>query len=237
VNMELRWKIIALIALGTACVTTISLGQQAPKPVVGATDVTQTDLMASPPAANWPSYNGDYTGRRYSALKQINLNNVAQLRLAWVFHPGNTQNLEATPIVINGMMYVTASNDVFALDAQTGRAVWHYQRPVSSGLLDDAAAHKNRGVALWQHFVYTETDDAHLLCLDARSGDLLWDVEYADKEKHYGATSAPLVVKDNVIVGTSGGDSGVRGFLAAFDVSTGKLKWKFWTIPGPGEFG
>ena len=82
-----------------------------------------------------------------------------------------------------------------------------------------------------------ETDDAHLLCLDARSGRLLWDVTYADKAKHYGATSAPLIVKDEVIVGTSGGDSGVRGFLAAYDAATGNLKWRFWTIPGPGEFG
>jgi alcohol dehydrogenase (cytochrome c) len=235
--MGMRWKTVRLMALGATWVITPLLGQQAPKPVIAGADVTQTDLIGSPPGANWPSYNGDYTGRRYSALKQIDLSNVVQLRLAWIFHPGNTQNLEATPAVINGIMYVTASNDVFALDAQTGRAIWHYQRPVSSGLLDDAAAHKNRGVALWQHFVYTETDDAHLLCLDARSGNLLWDVEYADKEKHYGATSAPLVVKDAVVVGTSGGDSGVRGFLAAYDAATGKLKWKFWTIPGPGQSG
>jgi alcohol dehydrogenase (cytochrome c) len=134
-------------------------------------------------------------------------------------------------------MYVTEANDAFALDARTGRVLWHHQRPVSSGLLDDAAAHHNRGVGVWRNFVYMETDDAHLLCLDARSGNLLWEVTYADKAKHYGATSAPLVVKDNVIVGTSGGDSGVRGFLAAYDALTGNLKWRFWTIPGPGEFG
>lgn len=200
-------------------------------------DVSENDLLIQPPAANWPSYNGDYTGRRYSSLHAINTSNVEKLQLAWVFHPGNSQSLEATPVVINGMMYLTSSNDVFALDARTGRAVWHYARPVSSGLLDDAAAHKSRGVALWQHFVYSETDDAHLLCLDARSGGLRWDVEYAEKSKHYGATSAPLVIKDEVIVGTSGGDSGVRGFVAAYDAATGNLKWKFWTIPGPGEFG
>ena len=134
-------------------------------------------------------------------------------------------------------MYVTSANNVFALDARTGRSLWHYRRPVSSGLLDDAAAHKNRGVALWQNSVYVETDDAHLLCLDARSGGLIWDVEYADKTKHYGATSAPLAVKGEIVVGTSGGDSGVRGFVAAYDAVTGKLKWRFWTIPGPGEFG
>jgi len=204
---------------------------------VGSSTVRVEDLLTSPVGANWTSYNGDYTGRRHSALREINTSNVAQLRAAWVFHPGNSQNLEATPIVVRGMMYVTAANDVFALDARTGRQLWHYHRPVSSGLLDDAAAHKNRGAGVWQNSVFVQTDDAHLLSLDARSGNLLWDVEYADKTKHYGSTGAPLVVKDQVVVGTSGGDSGVRGFLAAFDAVTGKKKWQHWTIPGPGELG
>jgi alcohol dehydrogenase (cytochrome c) len=199
--------------------------------------VNAEDLLASPVGENWTSYNGDYTGRRFSRLDQINRANVSQLRPAWVFHPGNTQRLEATPVVIRGVMYVTSANDVFALDARTGRSLWHYSRPVSTGLLDDAAAHKSRGVAVWNDLVYSETDDAHLLCLDARSGNLRWDVQYADKVKQYGGTSAPLVVKDEVVVGTSGGDSGVRGFVAAYDATSGKLKWRLWTIPGPGEFG
>jgi alcohol dehydrogenase (cytochrome c) len=228
--------IILLAALAWAAVAPMK-GQQRKASVTADTEVSDKDLLTQPTSANWTSYNGDYTGRRYSSLHEINVANVAKLRAAWVFHPGNSKNLEATPVVINGVMYVTSANDVFALDARTGRIVWHYQRPVSSGLLDDAAAHKNRGVAVWQRFVYLETDDAHLLCLDARSGGLRWEVEYAEKSKHYGATSAPLVVKGAVIVGTSGGDSGVRGFLAAYDTVTGKLRWKFWTIPGPGEFG
>jgi alcohol dehydrogenase (cytochrome c) len=202
-----------------------------------ALHVKAEDLLTSPVGESWPSYNGDYTGRRFSSLREINKANVGRLRAAWVFHPGNSQRLEATPVVIRGVMYVTSANDVFALDARTGRTLWHYSRPVSSGLLDDAAAHKNRGVAVWENFVYSETDDAHLLCLDARSGNLIWDVQYADKVKHYGATSAPLVIKDEIVVGTSGGDSGVRGFLAAYDAATGKLRWHLWTIPGPGEFG
>ena len=229
---------LILLLLAALCAGVPAAGQQQTQsPIAAVADVNAQDLLARPVGANWTSYNGDYTGRRYSNLREINVANAAQLRAAWVFHPGNSQNLEVTPVVADGVMYVTSANDVFALDARTGRMVWHYQRPVSAGLLDDAAAHKNRGVALWQHFVYVETDDAHLLCLDARSGGSRWDIEYADKTKHYGATSAPLVVKGAVIVGTSGGDSGVRGFLAAYDAETGKLKWRFWTIPGPGEFG
>ena len=151
--------------------------------------VSPEDLLAQPVGANWTSYNGDYSGQRYSSLREINSENVARLRAAWVFHPGNSERLETTPVVVNGMMYVTSANDAFALDARTGRVVWRHQRPVSSGLLDDAAAHKSRGVGVWRNFVYMETDDAHLLCLDARSGNLVWDVAYADKTKHYGATN------------------------------------------------
>src|SRR5580658_522431 len=206
-------------------------------PVVADVNVSPADLLTQPPAANWTSYNGDYTGRRYSALHQITSANVGRLRAAWIFHSSNSERLEVTPVVVRGVMYVTSANDAWALDARTGRIIWHHQRPVSSGLLDDAAVHKNRGVGVWKNFVYMETDDAHLLCLDARSGRLLWDVMYADKAKPYGATSAPLIIKDEVIVGTSGGDSGVRGFVAAYDALTGKRKWRFWTIPAPGEFG
>jgi alcohol dehydrogenase (cytochrome c) len=227
---------VILFALA-ACAVPEILGQAVESHSPVALEVTAEDLLKHPVGDNWPTYNGDYTGRRYSGLREINRTNVAQLRAAWVFHPGNSQRLEVTPVVIRGVMYVTSANDVFALDAATGRTVWHYARPVSSGLLDDAAAHKSRGVAVWGHFVYSETDDAHLLCLDARSGNLLWDVQYADKVKQYGATSAPLIVKDEVVVGTSGGDSGVRGFIAAYDARNGILKWRLWTIPAPGEFG
>ena len=234
--MKLRGK-LTLILAACALSGSPSAEQKGQSPITAVPNVSREDLLAQPVGANWTSYNGDYTGRRYSSLREINAANISQLRAAWVFHPGNSQRLEATPVVVGGVIYVTSANDAFALDARTGRVLWRYQRPVSSGLLDDAAAHKNRGVAVWQNFVYTETDDAHLLCLDARSGHLLWDVPYADKAKHYGATSAPLVVKDAVVVGSSGGDSGVRGFLAAYDALTGKLKWHLWTIPGPGEFG
>jgi alcohol dehydrogenase (cytochrome c) len=205
--------------------------------VAATIDVSQAQLTAMPPAANWPSYNGDYTGRRYSGLDQITPANVNQLRAQWVFHARNSESLEVTPVVVNGVMFVTAANDAFALDARTGRTIWHMSRPVTEGLVDDAAGHLNSGVGVWGSRIYMNTDNAHLLCLDARSGNLLWDVAYADWNRNYGATSAPLVVKGKVIVGTAGGDSGIRGFVAAYDAITGNLAWRFWTIPGPGEFG
>ncbi len=232
----------AKIACGAAicaCVAGFSLAQDKSAATISTTiDVHSEELMRQPVGSNWLSYNGDYTGRRYSGLDQINATNVNQLRAEWVFHvPQAESELEATPIVVDGIMLMTSGNDAFALDARTGSMIWHYSRAVSEGLIDDASQHHSRGVGVWHDRVYIETDNAHLLCLDARSGNLLWDVAYADWNKNYGATSAPLVVKDKVLVGTSGGDDGVRGFIAAFDAQTGKLAWRFWTIPAPGEPG
>ncbi len=160
-----------------------------------------------------------------------------QLRAQWVFHSSNSSNLELTPLVSDGLMFITSANDAYAVDARTGRSVWHYSRAVTEGLVDDASSHHSRGAALWHSHLFLETDNAHLVCLDARSGNLIWDVGYAKGNKNYGATSAPLVIKDKVLVGTSGGDDGVRGFIAAFNADTGEELWRFWTIPGPGELG
>lgn len=216
----------------------MALGRAAQDAPVSTTiDVAPQRLLARPPGANWLSYNGDYTGRRYSSLAQIDIHNVARLKAQWVFHPGNSSLIETTPVVDAGVMLVTSANDTIALDARTGRVIWRYSRPVTEGLLDDASQHHSRGVAVWRSRVFVETDNAHLLCLDARSGHLIWDVEFADAAKNYGATSVPLVIHNRVLVGSSGGDSGVRGFLAAYDAETGNLAWRFWTIPGPGEPG
>jgi alcohol dehydrogenase (cytochrome c) len=233
-----RWQTLgycfALLALNSSML----LAQSTPMNSV-ATDVNvqPAQLLTKPVADNWVSYNGDYTGRRFTALSEIDAKNVEQLRAQWVFHLPNSNQLETTPVVVDGIMFVTSANDAYALDAQTGRALWHYTRPITEGLIDDASQHHNRGVGIWHSHVFMETDNAHLLCLDARSGHLLWDVAYTDGNRNYGATSAPLVVKDKVLVGTSGGDDGVRGFVAAFDAESGKEVWRFWTIPAPGEFG
>ena len=228
----------AVVSILSGCLMASAAAQDAGKSSYSVSvDVSPEQLVGQPAGRNWLSYNGDYTGRRFSSLNQINAQNVANLRTQWVFHASNSNSLEVTPVVVDGMMFVASANDAFALDAQTGRVVWHYSRPVTEGLIDDASQHHNRGVGIWHSRIYIETDNAHLLCLDARSGHLLWDVPYTDGNKNYGATSAPLVVKDKVLVGSSGGDDGVRGFVSAIDAETGKLAWQFWTIPGPGEPG
>jgi alcohol dehydrogenase (cytochrome c) len=228
----------ACILILYGCFASLLRAQEPPIAAVSVSvDVSTEKLVAQPVGENWLSYNGDYTGRRFSKLSQITPENVKQLRAEWAFHAPNSDSLEVTPVVVDGLMFVTAANDAYALDARNGRVIWHASRPITEGLIDDASAHHNRGVGVWHSRIYMETDNAHLLCLDARSGHLLWDVAYTDGNKNYGATSAPLVVKDKVLVGTSGGDDGVRGFVAAFDAETGKEAWRFWTIPGPGEFG
>jgi alcohol dehydrogenase (cytochrome c) len=225
-----------LIGVVFACLGALARNDT-PETISITVDVRSEDLLVQPPTSNWVSYNGDYSGRRYSGLSEINPKNIGGLRAEWVFHARNTGRLEVTPVVVNGLMFVTAANDVAALDARTGRIVWRHTWPISEGLIDDASGHINRGIGLWHNRVYMETDNAHLLCMDARSGNLIWDVPYANWNKNYGATSAPLVVKDKVLVGTSGGDDGVRGFVAAYDAETGHLAWRFWTVPAPGEFG
>jgi alcohol dehydrogenase (cytochrome c) len=229
-------RYVVRVLMLTSLSLTLTVGQAGTQ-FSSSIDVRTSDLLIQPPSANWISYNGDYSGRRYSSLSEINTSNVGSLRAQWTFHAHNSDRLEVTPVVVNGVMFVTAANDAFALDARTGRVIWHHAWPITEGLIDDASRHLNRGVAVWRDRVFMETDNAHLLCLDARSGNLIWDVAYADWNRNYGATSAPLLVKDKVIVGTSGGDDGVRGFIAAYDAQTGKLAWRLWTIPGPGEVG
>ena len=163
---------------------------------------------------------------------------MARLAPKWTFQvPGARGALQGTPVVVDGLMYVTAANAVWALDARTGRQVWHYSRPRTSGLVGDPASGINRGVAVLGDRVFLQTDHAHLVALHRISGQLLWDTEMADYREHYGATSAPLAVNDLIVAGVSGGDEGNRGFLDAYKASTGERVWRFWTVPARGEPG
>ena len=187
---------------------------------------------------DWPTYHGQLSGNRHSSLNQINTQNAAQLTARWMFPVPNARRLETTPLVVDGIMYVTAGNQAMALDARTGRQIWRYSRPLTKGLIGDASGGINRGVAVSGDVLFMVTDHAHLLALDRSNGELLWDTEMADFRQHYGATSAPLVVKDLVLSGASGGDEGARGFIDAYRASTGERAWRFWTMPAkPGDPG
>ena len=186
---------------------------------------------------NWLTYSGDYSSNRYSELVQISPANARNLEQKWVYQTQALGPWQATPLVVDGIMYVTQRpNDVVALDARTGRAFWIYRYPTPP---DHRACcgSNNRGVAILGDTLFLATLDAHLVAIDATTGGELWNVEVADMEAAYALTLAPLVVKDKVIVGTSGGDRGIRGFIAAFDAGTGEEAWRFYTIPAPGEPG
>jgi alcohol dehydrogenase (cytochrome c) len=182
------------------------------------------------PKKDWVDYdNGD--NNRYLDAAQINRDNVRQLGLKWMFPVLNHARLENTPVVVDGIMYVTGWNEAWALDAVTGRRIWTYGQDRSEGLISEAGRSANRGVALNDDYVFMVTDHAHLLALDRWTGEKVWDTEMADYKQQYAATAAPLVVGDLVISGVAGGEEGIRGFLDAYDVKTGKQAWRFWTIP------
>ena len=187
---------------------------------------------------NWLMYWGDFQGTHYSALKQIDTTNVARLRAAWAAPvPGDSAS-ESSPIVVDGVMYGTSGGNtrtVTAMDARTGRQIWRYtrQQKVRNPGETDVV---NRGVAILGHRLFVGTNDAALVCLDARTGLPIWEVQVADTMEGFNITSPPLIVKDKIVVGHAGGEYAIRGFLDAYDVS-GKRLWRFHTIPGPGEFG
>lgn len=202
--------------------------------------VTQEDIdrISHPREGDWPTYNGTLDGNRHSNLNQVNLKNVSKLHLQWTYSIPFF-GLETTPVVVDGVMYVTGNNQVYALSGRTGREIWRYERPKSerATISSDAAIGVNRGVAVLGERVFYLTDDAHLLALDRLTGALLWDVYTPEETQRYGGTSAPLVVGNLVITGVSGADDGIRGFIAAYKATTGELAWRLWTVPKPGEPG
>ena len=184
---------------------------------------------------DWPTYHGRIDGNRYTEADEITPENVADLAPAWLFNFSSTSRLQTTPIVVGGVMYATSGNEAYALDAGSGKELWHFQRPLTEGLVGNAAGGFNRGAAAAGDRLFMVTDHAHLLALDRHSGKVLWDTQMADWRENYNATGAPIVYGDLVVTGTAGGEQGVRGFLAAYDQKTGEEVWRFWTVPLPGE--
>jgi alcohol dehydrogenase (cytochrome c) len=186
---------------------------------------------------DWPSYNGDTIGYRYSHISQINAENVNHLAPVWITSLRGTHDLQCTPIVVGGIMYVTSANEVYALDAGSGRTIWHYQRPRTPGIGGVAAGGVNRGVAVAGDQVFLATDNAHLVSLNRYTGALGWETEMIDWHQNYNGTAAPLIVGNMVVAGIAGGDDGARGFIAAYDQHSGKEIWRTWTVPASGEPG
>ncbi|MGJ8688897.1 MAG: PQQ-dependent dehydrogenase, methanol/ethanol family [Gammaproteobacteria bacterium] len=186
---------------------------------------------------NWLTYNGDYSGKRYSELTQINSGNVKDLELKWMLQNQVFGAWQSNPIVADGVMYITQRpNDVIAMDPITGRVFWVFKHTPSENARVCCGAN-NRGIAILGDKVYMGTLDARLIALDRITGDPLWNIEVGDVNLAYSITMAPLIVKDKVMVGVGGGEFGIRGYVVAYDADTGEEAWKFYTIPAPGEPG
>jgi len=228
--------------------------QPGPRPSLPkSTGGIEFQRILNPNPGEWLTYDGNVSGNRHSPLTQINRANVGKLSLKWSFSiplwaqflpdtPYYRENmryfgLETVPIVADGIMYITGPNQVFAVDPRTGTQIWYYARPRSTGLVSDASLGTNRGVAVRGDKVFFVTDNAHLLALNRTTGRLVWEVVMPDEPQKYGGTLAPLIVKDMVIAGVSGGDWGIRGFLDAYKADTGERAWRHWTIPAAGDPG
>ena len=207
-------------------------------PFVARADVTFDRLLRAPSEPqNWLTYSGSYASQRHSSLREIKPSNAGNLELKWVFQAQSLESFEATPLVVDGVMYVTEAPDTaVALDPATGRIFWRYQHnPAASAR--PCCGRVNRGLAILGQRLYMATIDAKLIALDATTGQPVWQKQIADPAVGYALTLAPLIVKNKVIVGVAGGEYGIRGFIAAFDAATGDEAWRFYTIPAPGEPG
>src|SRR6185369_7003935 len=183
-------------------------------------------VVAQSTPDGWTTYHGDHTGRRHSRLAQLTPDNIHQITLAWAFATGDTASIKATPIVSNGIVYVTTPDNVWAIDARSARQIWRYSYPANEGFHIG-----HRGVAIDQDTVFFTTPDAHLVALDAHKGTVKWNVVIADAKKGYWSTNAPLVIRNHLIVGVAGDFDNLPGILRSFDPATGKPQWTFYSTP------
>ena len=206
-------------------------------PIFGLAQGLDPAALRKQPANMWPTYNGDYSGRRYSSLTQINSSNVHNLSLAWAARfmgAGSATGItiKSTPLLVNDVLYFTAPNNVWAADVRTGRELWHYEYPPNSG-----STIGNRGLGMYENWLFFETPDSHLVSLDATTGKERWKIQIADPKLDYTSTVAPVVVGNHILVGIGGDHLDNPGFLQSHDPETGALQWKWWTTPRKGEPG
>jgi alcohol dehydrogenase (cytochrome c) len=188
--------------------------------------------LLAPSKDSWPTFHGEYSGQRHSKLTQITPDNVRTLSLAWAFQTNQAQQVKATPILVDGILYLTAPDNLWAIDARSGRQIWRHQHPMS-----DAFHIGHRGAAVYGNSVFLTTPDTHLIALDRFSGKVQWDVEFADAARGFWSTNAPLVIRNHLIVGMSGDFDNLPGTLRAFDPATGQPQWTFYSTPPTGTPG
>jgi alcohol dehydrogenase (cytochrome c) len=241
------FALLALSGLASAQQAPTTSAAPAPNPMGGPPQITKDApvtpvpferiLNANKEPQNWLTYSGGYASQRHSELKQVTPDNAKDLTLKWVFQSRSMEKHEVTPLVVDGVMYtVQGINDVVALNAVTGKQYWIYtHKPVADAR--NCCGQETRGLAIQGDKVFLATLDAQMIAINAKTGKEIWKTQVADPKEKYSFTHAPLVVKDKVIEGTAGGEFGIRGFIAAFDVNTGKEVWRFNTVPGPGEPG
>ena len=227
----------AATAFGADEVNSSATTTSAPMPAM-LQPVTQQELDgAARNAADWLHSNGSYAQTRYYPGAQINKTNVARLKPAFIFQTAVNESMETAPIVSHGVMFITTSfNHVYAVDAVTGKEYWHYKHKMGP-ITTFCCGPNNRGVAISGDRLFMGTLDSKLVALDAKTGNVLWESQIGDPELGYSETMAPTVVEDKVLIGTNGGEYGIRGFVKAFDAASGNLLWTFYTIPETGQEG
>lgn len=215
--MMANTRVLSYIGIG------ISLAALAEAQGVGPND------LLHPPADSWLTYHGDYSGQRHSSLAQITPENAGKLKQVWRFSTGQNQQIKSSPLLVNGILYLTAPDHLWAIDARTAKQLWHYQYPPN-----DAFHIGHRGAAVYKDTVYLTTPDCHLIALNAKDGTLKWNITIADSRKGYWSTNAPLVVKNHVLVGVSGDFDNLPGQLKSVDADTGATQWIFYSTPPAG---
>jgi alcohol dehydrogenase (cytochrome c) len=197
-------------------------------PALFAQGVTP-DMLLKPPADTWPAYHGDYSGRRHSPSTQITPQNVGRLSLSWAFQTGANAQIKASPIVVDGVIYFSTPDNVYAVDARSGHQIWHYTYPANKGFHIGS-----RGVSMYRDWLYFMTPDSYLVCLNAKDGTVRWKVAVADSQRGYWTTMSPLIVRNHVLVGVSGDFDNLTGFLKSVDPETGKTQWRWDSTPPSG---
>ena len=193
---------------------------------------TTPEMLLKPPKDSWPAYHGDYSGKRHSALTQITPQNVGGMTLAWAFQTGANAQIKASPLLVDGVVYFSTPDNVYAMDARSGHQIWHYTYPANKGFHIGS-----RGVSMYGEWLYFMTPDSHLICLNAKDGTVRWNVPVADAGRGYWTTMSPLIIRNHVLVGVSGDFDNLTGFLKSVDPETGKTQWRWDSTPPSGTPG